>query len=423
MQAAGSLSEIQGAGFDRIHADDLCPQKVQWEKATRDRITQRFHSTTLTRRRSVTDARVRYIATPWHVDDCTCRLLRDIRDGLMPSWRADVFPVREDATGNPIAPVPWPEFERELLRIRRTHPETYACCYRLNPQDRSIRRLEKLVYWDVEGGTSPYCPVHKRDECRQLRNLVMSGERWLALDPAAGGGDQTGMVGFSLMADGRAAITYADFLPGRAHTVAEQICQAVVQQKTDMALIEAASQGKGVADMWGAYLVARLGDAWRNKVIFGTTKIGGGRGKGSGQNIKKTERFWHITPYLVNGTVLFPGKWRLVSGIPRLGPVDDDRGLVELHDQLMNFPNVAHDDGVDCVSMFINHHLGRLIRSVEESPAPEVEVKIDKPKGVNILSILYKERRKRQKKEADLRLARATYGHRGMEAELFAAWS
>ena len=120
--AKGARSEIQGAGLERICADDLCSPKVRREPTTRDATTQHFKSTVLTRRRNVRRSRIRYIATPWHPGDTTSVLRDEIRKNIRPGWRLKVFPVKEDAEGNPIPLVKRPGWAEDVAVSKATYP-------------------------------------------------------------------------------------------------------------------------------------------------------------------------------------------------------------------------------------------------------------------------------------------------------------
>ena len=422
MQAAGSKTEFQGAGFDRIHADDLCGQKVQYESGTRDRVTSQFIGTTLTRRRWSEDilTRVRYIATPWHVEDTTSRMRRDIEGDRMPGWRVKVFRVEEDEQGTPIPCIDQPGLVQELKTIRATEPMIYACCHRMDPKDRSRSKLRQLHYYDASGGTDPLCPDNQRDRRRQELELLQKGEQWQVLDPAAGGADYTGMVGFSISRKAElatAAIMSARFFENNPDEVIQQVCAAVQDDHAERVLIEAQGGMKGQADMWGNYLVARMGQGYRNCIEFTGTRMRSKTGRAVGQNLSKTDRYYNALPYLSGGGVLFPGRWQKWDGseICRLGPDTTDDALAQLYDQLTNYPNCSRDDGLDCVSMFINWHCHRLVQSVEALHKPQQPAPSQVPIGVDILSTIYAAQLAAQKAKP------IGHGARWDEGEMFAA--
>ena len=371
MVAKGAKSEIQGAGLERIHCDDLCGMKVRREPSTRKAITEHFKSAVLTRRRDLTKSRTRYIATPWAVDDTTCIVAREIAQGLRPGWRVHRFRVEEDADGNPI-----PLIRRgacgdanELLTIKRTDPVGYACSYRLDPRDESLRRLRKIHYYDISGGRDPLCPKEERIVHAERLRAIESAERWAVLDPGMGGADETGMVGFSLSPNGRAAIRWASFFGGKSTEAIDHVEQVVMADSSEQVLIESQGPGKGTADYWAEYLIARLGADFRNRIYFSGTRMRDGAGKPVGQNISKGQRYVGCISYLEGATILLPGRWVVEDGEPKLICCANP-ALEKLHDQLLNYPNVASDHGVDCVSLFINYHVGRLVRSVESLRKP-----------------------------------------------------
>lgn len=386
MYAAGATSAIQGAGYDRLGFDDLCGKRVRDEPTTRRKITENFRAVAMRRRRDFVNARVRYICTPWHVDDTAAILLRDIREGRMPQWVYRLNPVREKADGTPVPPVNRAGYLAELRSIKQTDPVTYACCFLLNPSHETQRHLKNLVYYDESGGTHPLCPEDHRERCKRLLHIIEQSEQWQVLDPAAGGADETGMVGFALGANGRAAFRSARFFRGKANEAIEPICEVVVSESADQVLIEGQGGGKGQAQMWEAYLIAKLGEAYRGRVFISGTNMGRGAGKAPGQNQSKGKRYRNVVPYLEDGTVMFPGRWERVAGVTRLVCTRDD-ALARLHEQLINYPNVTRDDGLDCVSMFIGYNLGRLVRRVKSVPQPG-EPKKELPPTTNPLTLM-----------------------------------
>ncbi len=422
MQAAGAQTEFQGAGFDRIHADDLCGQRVRHEASTRDRVTARFKGTTLTRRRYSADTltRVRYIATPWHIEDTTSRMRRDIENDRMPGWRVKVFRVEEDEEGVPVPCIDQPGLVTDLKTLRATQADIYACCYRMDPKDRSLSKLRNLHYYDVSGGTDPLCPDDQRERRREILEALQKGEQWQVLDPAAGGADNTGMVGFSISRQDElatAAIMSARFFQNIPDEVIRHVCQVIEDEHAEHVLIEAQGGMKGQADMWGNYLVARLGEDYRNCIEFAGTRMRSKAGRSVGQNMSKTDRYYNALPYLSGGGVMFPGKWekRKGSGVHWLVPDTSDTAITELYDQLTTYPNCSRDDGLDCVSMFINWHCHRLVQSVESLRKAKQPGPSQIPVGVNILSTIYAAQLERQRTKP------IGHGARWDEAELFVA--
>ena len=397
MFAAGSMTDIQGVGLEELDFDDLCGLRVANEPSTRKKIHTNFRAVAFQRRRNLMKSRIRYIATPWHMDDATMRLMHDIRDGKLIGWTVHLFPVKEDAHGNPIPPTSKPGWAAELKTIKDSDPFTYSCCYKLNPHDRQLRRLKGFVYYDVSGGTSPLCPEDNRDYHKRLLTAINNGERWQALDPAAGGKDSTGMVGFSISPRGTAAITSASFFRSISTETIEMVCNKIIGKTVDKVLIESGAN-KGQVDHWTAYLIARLGDDYSDRIETAGTQLRNEKGQYAGQNVSKGRRYYNAIPYLENGVVMFPGKWTLNQyRKPVLGCCDDE-GLEELHTQLLNYPAVVHDDGIDCVSMFINFHVGTLVRAVQALRKPVMEARDRKPMGV--LAEIYRERQEARKKQS-----------------------
>jgi len=382
MRAAGATGTIQGAGYDREYFDDLCDIKVRREPSTREKIDQNFHGVALRRRRNFRTSRVRYICTPWHPDDVAGRIVRLCREGKLRGWRIDRYPVKEDADGDPIPSVTRPGLAAELASLKSSNPVIYACCYKLDPVSKTLRTLKQLVYYDVSGGQSKLCPPAKREYWRGILTAIQSGERWQVVDPAAGGRDETASVCFSLSANGRAAVLGADFWGfGRSDSL-ERIAQNVKDNGADKVLLENQGGMKGLADIGGEYLLARLGPAYASRIFFSGTRLRDASGRAVGQNIRKSDRFANASSYLNNGVILFPGEW-IRNGADAELTCCGDANLRKLHEELMEYPNVIQDGGIDAVSMFINYHLTRLVRDVPSLKKPEEAQEADAP--INVL--------------------------------------
>ncbi len=393
MYAAGATSAIQGAGYDRLGFDDLCDKRVRDEPTTRQKITDNFQSVAMRRRRDFINARVRYICTPWHVDDTAAKLLRDIREGRLPQWIAHLNPVREKADGTPIPPANIPGFEAELLTVKRTDPLTYACCFLLNPSEQSLRYLKHLVYYDESGGRDPLCPPEHKERCARLLRVIQNAEQWQVLDPGAGGADEAGMMGFALGVNGRAAIRSARSFGGKSTEAIEPICSVVQGERADKVLIEGQGGTKGQADLWASYIIAKLGEYYRGRILISGTRFRGRSGKAVGQNISKGNRYRNVLPYLEDGTIMFPGRWEKVNGKPQL-VCTNDPGLRQSHVELVNYPNVTSDHLLDCVTMFANFNIGRLVRRVKAIPQPN-EPKKELPPTTNPLTLMRRQMEQR----------------------------
>lgn len=393
VEAAGAGTEVQGSGRERIHADDLCPMKVQWEVTTRERIKANFSAGILTRRRNLERSRVRYIATPWHVHDLTCTIKEQIRNVEIEGWRIHASPVEEDDAGRPIPIIVHGERgeadAKNLAQTKRTNPATYRCCYRLNPVDPSQQHLKSLRYYDVSGGKDPLCPDDERERWGALLAELSVGERWKVLDPGGGGRDETGDVNFRLAGTGRAAITGAAQWPYSSEKTIEHIQADIVAESTDKVLMEAAALGKGLTNMWASYLANSLGEGFRQRILFSDTRLRDTRGTPYGVNASKGERFFNSAPYMARGILLFPGEWVKTQRSVQLQCVRDVN-LRELHDQLLQFPNHPRDHLVDCVTLFINYNLAQLVRAIELIERPQPVQAIGGP--VSVLTRLYRER-------------------------------
>ena len=387
--AAGATTEIQGSGLERIHPDDICGSRQQFEPSTRERVKQNFYSVAMTRRRDLLRSKIRYIATPWHPDDLTCTLARDIREGKMPGWSVHVFPVQEDAEGNPIPVITRPGRAAELATIKATRPDTYARLYRLDPSDPSQRKLKKLVFYDISGGKAKLCPEDQRERWAKFSADIDKAESWEVLDPGYGGRDKTSMVRFALMADGRAAILAGRFFAGRSPETISEVTKVLAGDSAVKVLIENQGAQKGNADMWMDYIIAAAGKHFSNRIFFSGTRMRDKAGRPVGQNISKANRYYATIPYLNSGVILLPGQWVEIDGERQLVMVGDPN-IREICRQLLDYPNVTYDDALDCVTMFANYNIGSLSRAIEALPGPEKYVET-LPPTTNILTLLYRE--------------------------------
>lgn len=369
MQAVGALSEYQGAGFERIDCDDLCPDKVQWEESLRKKIWKRLNGTTLKRVRDWAVSKVRYIGTPWHSADATSQLHRRILDGEMPNWRTRKFPRREDADGNPLPLYDRPDWSEQRLQLiaqKRNDPEGYACTELLDPPDKYTVKFNRPHFYDVSGGKDPLCPEHRREFYEKLLTAIQAGQRWHVIDPAAGGSDFTGMLCFSLSIKGTAALISAHSWTDTADNLLDELANVVTSEGNDKVLMEGQGGGKAHADIQKWYMTTFVGSDYADKMEIAGTHFGNQKGKGSGQNMSKIVRWRAALPYLNNGVILFPGKWVKsdVNQGARLVPVDDAE-MAGAFDQLTQYPNTSQDQYVDCVSMFIHHNFDLLAKSIQ----------------------------------------------------------
>jgi len=396
MTAAGSATTVQGAGFDRIDADDLCPEKVRREKSTRDSINDNWFNVVLERIRQRDTARIRKICTPWDPRDTAGIMIAQAKAGKLTGWRINSYPVAENAQGVPIPNVTRPGLQQHLISVKANHPRTYQFCHRLNPTPTELRLLKQVKYWDSEGGTSPLCPENKREWWAKFKRAVDAGEKWQVFDPAAGGADHTFSVGFSISGSGRAAITNAQYWNVNADESIPKLLQLVQERHADNVLIESAGPMKGVADIWKSMLVAALGEHFEDRVWFSGTRLRDVHGQEVGANVNKQARFSNASPYLSSGAIVFPGKWtKTESGVEL--QCTDDADLRYLHEQLMTYPNCVRDDGIDTFSLFVNFHVGRLVRDIQGLAGPDPEQPENGP--VNILTLIKRQMEERQAAE------------------------
>lgn len=372
--AAGCQSEYQGSGLERIDCDDLCPDRVQWQASLRAQIWERFHGTTLKRIRNWAVARVRYIGNPWHPGDATSQLRRKILEGEMPGWRIHRSPRPHDVDGKPLPLMrnrpDWKQRRLQLIAQQRTTPQQYACTERLDPRAEGTRKLKRVRFYDVSGGTDPLCPESRKEQCARLLDRIDASERWHVIDPAAGGSDFAGITCFALSPDGCAAIRSAVSFRVDATSLAGHIKDIVMAEGGDQVLIEAQGGGKGQANLTATYLLTYLGPDFSDQIHFSGTRFADAHARPAGQNVSKAQRYYRCLSYLdatlSGGVIMFPGKW-VRSGVSqgaRLVSVDEPN-LKTLHDQLFDYPNVQQDQYIDCVSMFINYNFEHLLTSIK----------------------------------------------------------
>jgi len=394
-KAAGAMTEIQGAGLERIHADDMIGSKQQWEPSRRRKAKATFHGVAMTRRRDLARSKIRYIATPWHPDDLTFTLARDIREGKMPGWSTHSFPVAEDAEGTPIPVITRAGRAADIATVKAIRPEEYARLYRLDPRDPSQRKLKGLVYYDISGGKAKLCPENQRQRWAKFSAEIDKAQTWEVLDPGFGGRDKTAMVRFALMASGRAPILASRSFDGRSPDTISEVTKVLAGDPQVKVLIENQGAQKGNADMWGAYIIAAAGRHFSNRIFFSGTRMRDKTGKPVGQNISKANRYYATIPYLNSGTILLPGQWVEIDGEPKLVMVGDPN-IREVCRELLDYPNVTEDHALDCVTMFANYNVGSLSRAIEALPGPEQHAET-LPPTTNILTLLWRESLARKK--------------------------
>ena len=257
-----------------------------------------------------TDTRTIVIGTRLHEDSLMMRLRNDIeekrRDGIIRS-----YPLLDDA-GN----ISWPgkfsdmkTVEAERMRIGNEHSWKQEYLLELVPEDSQVVLKEWLHYYD-------YLPITKEKRLDILTSV----------DPAIGGGkehDPTAIVSAeAYMVDGE---LYIYILPN-----------PVNQQMNYPDMLDRIK------------LVSRtLGGGWQSKLIYEDVAF-------QKAGIQDLERCgFYVQPFKPGGT---DKRARLVhtTGMVKSGKVLFPRkGVEELIDQLLYFPNTKHDDLVDAFSMLV----------------------------------------------------------------------
>lgn len=382
VEAAGTISLINGDGYDIIYVDDPCPETVASQETTRQAINYKFDSVLSQRFRSKEISRFRIICTPWHPEDLAGHIMSGVRSGQRKGWKVSVdqFSVKKDAAGKHISL--WPErYDSDYYAERESalYYDDYARLFELKFAAQSTKIVKSVKFYPSDPEDTLLSEYSDKDQkwFRDRIDAIMGAEQWLSIDPSATSGRasaETAATQISLTVQNRAYVRDTWFFPGNPVTMQEWIVDRIVNHGINFVLIEDQGAQAGQVALWTDYILRRLrelGVRWTGSII--TCKS---RGKGGGQNIGKKMRLKQCAALIQNGYLRFPGKvmrnWQ-AGGELYFGPTDNSN-IRKLIRQIVDFP-LGTSDGVDTITQFVIKNATRLqLNSMEPVIAIEEDV-------------------------------------------------
>jgi len=383
MEAAGTISQINGDGYDIIYVDDPCPETVAFQETTRNAINHKFDTVVSMRFRKTSLSRFRMICTPWHVKDLAGHIMAGVRNGERKNWlvAVDQFAVKKDDQGRHISL--WPErydSDYYLEREKSLYANDYSRLFELKFGAESTKIVQSVKFYpfDPEDPLLAEYPEKHQEWFSRRIAVIASAEQWLSIDPSATSGRnsaETAATQFSLTSDDRAYVRDAWFMPGNPVEMQEWIVDRIVNHNIHYILLDDQGVQTGRNALWSDYIRRRL----RELNVHWTGSIIGCKSHGvnGGQNISKARRLKQVAALIQNGYLRFPGKvmrnWH-AGGKLYFGSIDSPN-IRKLIRQTVDFP-LGTNDGVDTITQFLIHNASRLRTNLQE---PSVVVETDEP--------------------------------------------
>ena len=393
LEAAAILSNIQGNGYDKIYADDICKPEVAHQPAVRQQVNFKWKNEVEQRLRNPATSEKVMICTPWHEDDTHSQIKKQIQAGIRTGWRVESFSVRISDSNEPVSL--WPArytadyYKSQQARLSR---QDYARLYEMRCMPDEARVVSRLHFypsdrddplWDILSG-------ELREAYEQRLETIRNAEQWLSIDPSATSGKfstETAVNHSAITAQGVGYLVDCWFFPGNPVLMQKWIVCAIMGRivyedealegyplpatKTiHRVLIEAQSGMKGQVVLWREFIIRELkekGFRWN-----GYIEDMGTRGRsGMGQNVGKRIRLTNCAGYLENGLYRLPGRMEHNKNLNQIRFVcSSNERVKKLVGQILNFPS-GLTDGVDTVTQFLIWNEARLHR--EQTKVATVE--------------------------------------------------
>lgn len=385
VEATGIQCNVNGQGYDRVYADDICAPRVRDEIVLRNKIVNIWYTVIKRRLRDPAHARIRMICTPWHPDDLPGRIRRQAAAGEAPTWvvGADEFSIREDANGNPI-PI-WPElFGADYLREARWEdPQGYRMNYQLDASNVQRRAVRWVRYYNSTGEL-------EWGNDAAVREGLLKCERTLSIDPAGSDGIaacDTGIIDGAISPGGYGFVRNFWSL----HVNSTEMIGWIANRLRDAwklenhpyttVLIEAQGGMKGIATVVEDLIPKILREmGMPQECIPAVFAPGANVGQDGGRGRSKMRRLRAAAPYIENGIVFFAG--RRMPGLSHgLGAGDGKMSRVRsipgseverLAQYILDFDGTNRADGVDATTQFILFNAHRLHREYGDQPKAAV---------------------------------------------------
>ncbi len=372
MEAAGTISLINGDGYDIIYVDDPCPETVAFQETTRSAINYKFDTVLSMRFRKKEISRFRVICTPWHPEDLAGHIIAGVRCGQRKGWKIafEQFTVQKDSEGKHISL--WPErydSDYYLEKEQTLHADHYSRLFELKFSAQTTKIVQSVKFYPYDPEDPLMREYSDKDQgwFKERLDAIFSAEQWLSIDPSATAGKHSAECAISQIAlttQNRAYVREAWFFPGNPVEMQEWIVDRIVNHGIHRVLIEDQGAQAGQVALWIDYIQRRLRELnvkWNGSIVTCKTQQRGGGGSGKGQNIGKGMRLKQVAALIQNGYLLFPGKimrnWQR-GGALYFGCVDN-ANIRKLIRQIVDFP-LGTCDGVDTITQFLRENAARL---------------------------------------------------------------
>lgn len=373
MEAAGTISLINGDGYDIIYVDDPCPETVASQESTRRAINYKFDTVVSMRFRKKEISRFRMICTPWHPEDLAGHIISSVRAGQRSGWKIafEQFSIKKDNEGRHV-PL-WPErYDSDYYRDKEQtlHADDYARLFELKFSAQTTKLVQSVKFYpcDPEDPLLSEYPEDKQKWFRERIDAINSAEQWLSIDPSATAGKHSAECAatqISLTVQNKAYVRESWFFPGNPVEMQEWIVDRIINHGIHRVLIENQGAQAGQVTLWVAYIYRRLrelGVHWNGSIVTCKTQ-----NRGGGQNIGKRMRLKQCAALIQNGYLRFPGKimrnWQ--RGAELYFGCVDNTNVRKLIRQIVDFP-LGTCDGVDTITQFIMENEARLQTNSQE---------------------------------------------------------
>jgi predicted phage terminase large subunit-like protein len=318
LRSAGVGNSIAGMGADGAIIDDPFGKREDADSPVmRQKIWDWYVNDLYTR--LSTNAWIVIVHTRWHRDDLAGLALRKAVDPRADQWEAfTLTAVREEGPGDPCDPrapgeVLWPEFKSaaDLEIIRRQDARAYAALYQQNPAEAADVEWPATFFGDWM-----WVPPDQWPKEFALKVVCVDASKGSADRP----GDYCAIVFAGSRCDG---LVFVD-------AVIDRIPLDQIVRKTILFCDEKQPNFVGIeADQFQELLVHEFRRQCSGPLrwpLYAMRSMG----------VPKVSRIRRLSEYVVNREFRFKA---------------DSPGCRLLVDQLMDFPQGAHDDGPDALEM------------------------------------------------------------------------
>ncbi len=348
IEGAAITSQINGNRYDRLYGDDFNPPDVRHHAAVRRNRNERWISVVEERMSNPAKIRMRIICTPWHEEDTSGIIAREVRKGNLKNWLLgiDEFAIKDDASGMAI-PIWGERFNSDYFEDKKDRlGALYTLNYRLMPREDKERTITRLCYYDSKDTA--------------FAEKLATGEWFLSIDPSATSGvgsSDTGAIEAVISPGGYGFFTDVWFHHKSPTDMLGWIVDRIIKKAEGGApyktlFMEAQGGIKGMVNMWLQMIPEMLTERGYTHELDIQTP--GTRIPGSVRNIGKTKRLIEAAPYFDNGIIRIAGELHTKGyGFkPTYRAIPGSR--MEIYrDHMLNFDGTHNTDAVDAGTQFV----------------------------------------------------------------------